>query len=82
MTLQKHRLCGKMCEKNQGLCRPVIASLNINNLRKLWDLILKSTNLDKTVNLGYMVLTQKYLISRILENLSGVEDILPLRRDK
>lgn len=61
---------------------PSLPAENINNIRKPRDLILKSVDLDKIVNLDYVVLTQKYLISRILENLSGAEDILSLRGDK
>lgn len=82
MKLQKHQLHGRMCEKNQGLVDLSLLAENINNIRKPRDLILKSANLDNTVKLDYVVLTQKYLISRLLDNFSGVEDILSPRRDK
>lgn len=40
------------------------------NIRKPRDLILKSANLDNTMNLDITVLPQKYLISRMLKTSS------------
>lgn len=55
---------------------------NINNIRKPRDLILKTANLDNTLNLDNMVLTQKYLVPRMFKSISSAKDILSPRGDK
>lgn len=59
-------------------------NINIRNPRNL---ILKSANLDNTLNLDITDLAERHLISRMLKNLiifyyCDIEDVLSLRGDK